>query len=53
MTTCTETWIVAARDAVKKRYGQKLQENAVPPLTALESRNRHDVQDKLEHATRN
>ncbi len=29
-----------------------LQESALPPLHALESRNRHDVQDKLIHATR-
>lgn len=30
-----------------------MQENALPPLHNLESRHRHDVQDKLSHATRN
>lgn len=54
MTTCMETWIVADRNILKKHYGSKLQESALPPvLPELEKRKRHDVQDKLEHATRN
>ena len=53
MTTCMETWIVADRDGLKEHYGHKLQCAALPPLHALESRHRHDVHDKLEHATRN
>jgi hypothetical protein len=53
MTTCMETWIVADRAALKEHYGHTLQENALPPLNDLESRNRHDVHDKLAHATRN
>jgi hypothetical protein len=53
MTTCTETWVVADRAALEEHYGHKLQENALPSLYNLEARNRHDVQDKLSHATRN
>lgn len=53
MTTCMETWIVADREALRKHYGSKLQNSALPPLTDLEARGRHDVQDKLVHATRN
>lgn len=52
MTTSMETWIVADRVALKEHYGHKLQENALPPLDALESRHRHDVHDKLVHASR-
>ncbi len=53
MATCMETWIVADREALKHHYGHKLQENALPALHALETRHRHDVHAKLEHATRN
>lgn len=53
MTTCMETWVAADRDALKAHYGSKLQVSALPPLVALEGRVRHDVQDKLAHATRN
>ena len=53
MTTSMETWIVADRLALKEHYGDKLQESALPPLDELESRDRHDVHDKLVHASRN
>jgi len=53
MTTCMETWIVSDRAALKEHYGHALQENALPPLHDLEKRDRHDVHDKLAHATRN
>ncbi len=53
MTTCMETWIVADRDVLSNHYGRELQETALPPLVELEGRGRHDVQNKLEHATRN
>lgn len=53
MTTCMETWIVADRDVLSDHYGSELQESALPPLVDLERRARHDVQGKLEHATRN
>jgi hypothetical protein len=52
MTTCMETWIVADRATLKDHYANELQESALPPLTNLESRHRHDVQKKLSHATR-
>jgi hypothetical protein len=53
MTVCMETWIAADRDTLSLHYGGNLQENALPPLVNLEKRGRHDVQDKLQHATRN
>ena len=52
MTTCMETWIVADRAALREHYGHKLQEKALPPLNDLENRDRHEVYDKLVHATR-
>ena len=52
MTTCMESWIVADRETLKRHYGHKLQEAALPPTNNLESRGRSDVHDKLEHATR-
>jgi hypothetical protein len=53
MTTCMETWIVADRDVLSDHYGRELQESALPPLAGMEERGRHDVQNMLEHATRN
>lgn len=53
MATCMETWIVADIAALKEHYGQYLQESALPPLVALENRDRHDVQEKLIKASRN
>lgn len=52
MTTCMETWIVADRSALRKHYGQRLQESALPPLVGLENREPHQVHDQLTHATR-
>lgn len=52
MTTCMETWIVADRNLLRSHYGHKLNENALPPLNGLEGRARHDVQDRLERATK-
>jgi hypothetical protein len=52
MTTCMETWIVVDRAALSRHYGQKLQTSALPPLTNIESRARHDVQIKLVTATK-
>lgn len=52
MTTCMETWIVADRETLKKHYGHKLQEGALPPTSNLENRGRGDVHQRLEHATR-
>lgn len=53
MTTCMETWIAADREVLNSHYGLNLQETALPPLELLEGRGRHDVQDRLERATRN
>ena len=53
MTTCMETWIVADRSALRSLYGNRLQENALPPSNGLETRDRHYVQGRLIHATRN
>ena len=53
MTTCMETWIVADRDTLRQHYGSSLQESALPSLSALEQRNRQEVQDELKRATRN
>jgi hypothetical protein len=52
MTTGMETWIVADRPALREHYGAQLQESALPPLQDLEQRDRHDVQERLAHATR-
>ena len=52
MTTCMETLIAADRAALSGHYGAKLQVSALPPLDNLENRDRHDVQDRLVHATR-
>ena len=50
MTTCMETWIATDRDALRGRYGQRLNENALPPLDDLENRSRQDVQSRLDRA---
>jgi Domain of unknown function (DUF4276) len=52
MTTCMETWFVADRAALRAHFKNRVQESALPPLNALESRRRHEVQDQLIHATR-
>lgn len=51
MTTCMETWIAADRPTLRKHYGAGLNENQLPATTNLESRHRHDVQERLERAT--
>jgi hypothetical protein len=48
-----ESWIASDRQALRKHYGANLQENALPKLHAMESRDRHTVQDALADATRN
>ncbi len=50
-TTCMETLIVADHQTLKHHYGTKFQVSALPPLYNLEQRNRHDVVDRLYHAT--
>jgi hypothetical protein len=53
MTTCMETWMIADRKTLAKHFGSKLQKSALPALSNLESRSRHEVQQELAHATRN
>ena len=52
MTTCMETWIISDRGTLKEYYGGKLQESRLPPKEGIEERNRHEVQERLSHATR-
>lgn len=52
MVQCMETWCVADRGALRRFYGQHLQESALPALDGLEGRAKADVQQALEHATR-
>jgi hypothetical protein len=53
MTTCMETLVAADHAALAAHYGSKLQASALPPLVQLESRGRHDLQERLVHATGN
>jgi Domain of unknown function (DUF4276) len=53
MTTCMETWIVADRQTLQAHFKKDFHDSALPPLQDLETRSRHDVQEKLSHATRN
>lgn len=52
MTTCMETWIISDRNTLRDHYGSNFQESTLPPLTGLEERNRHHIQEGLERATR-
>jgi len=51
MTTCMETWIAADRATLRAHYGTALNENQLPAPTNLESRHRHEVQERLVRAT--
>lgn len=53
MVTCSETWIVTDREALRSHYGADLQESALPPRNDMESRNRESIQSALVRATRN
>jgi len=53
MVTCMETWIMADHQTIIDFFGQNLQASALLPPQNLEARTRHEVQDKLHHATRN
>ncbi len=52
MTTCMESWIASDRKALCEHYGANLHENSLPNLFEMETRDRHVVQNALEHATR-
>ena len=53
MTTSMETWIVADRSALRGRFPRGFNENPLPALPGIESRNRNDVLDALRRATDN
>lgn len=54
MATCMESWISADRAAIFEHCGPtQVQGNALSPLANLETRDRHEIQDALSHATRN
>ncbi len=52
MTTSMETWIVADRDALKAHFGPRLSESALPPVQNMEQRDRHDILNALQRASR-
>lgn len=51
MVTCMETWVMADRAALRKFFGNALNEGALLPLKGLEQRDRRQVQEALERAT--
>lgn len=53
MATCMETWIATDKEALKKYFERGFQESALPTLPTIETQNRHEVQGKLAHASRN
>jgi hypothetical protein len=52
MTTCMETWTISDREALSVHFGKELRASSLPPLTEMESRPRHEVQESLRLATR-
>lgn len=52
MVTCMESWVAADRPILKKHYGSKLKEDALPPLHELEKRERAQVHEALCKATK-
>ena len=56
MTTCMETWIVADRDGLKRYFDPLNKElirlNSLPSTANLETKQRHDILNALEIATK-
>lgn len=52
MVQCMETWCMTDHYALKRFFGQHLQESALLPPDRLEERAKVDIQQALEHATR-
>jgi len=48
---CMETWCVADRVALRRFFGDRLRENALPPPNGLEVRDKEAVQGALVNAT--
>ena len=53
MMTSMETWIAADRNALRGRFPRGFNENPLPALPGIESRNRNDVLNALRRATNN
>ncbi|MGH9842758.1 MAG: DUF4276 family protein [Blastocatellia bacterium] len=53
MATCMEAWIMADHRSLSAFFGKCLQTSALLPPLNIEARIRHEVQDALQHATRN
>ena len=53
MVVCMETWVMADQTALRSCFGASLQASALLPVSNLEQYSREDVQQALEHATRN
>ncbi len=51
MATCMETWFTTDREALRKVFGPKLRESALPAMTILEQRNRKELFKALVTAT--
>ncbi len=51
ITTCMETWIIVDRSTLEQHYGRHLRVSALPSLSNIESRDRHEIQAKLATAT--
>lgn len=52
MATCMETWLIADRENLRRYFGQKFNENALPASTDLEMRSRKVLFASLEQATK-
>lgn len=52
MTTTMETWLVADREALAKRFGKNFRSSALPPTNSLEVRPRNEVLEALESASK-
>jgi hypothetical protein len=53
MVTCMETWLMADRATLREVFGASLQDSALLPEASLEQYGCHQIQEALEHATRN
>ena len=52
MTTCTESWLVCDRNALKDYFGQCFKEGSLPSTHNIEEKDHHEVIEALKVATR-
>ena len=52
MTTSMETWMAADRNALTTHFGPRLNESALPAFSNMEQRDRHDILNALQNASR-